>query len=278
MCGIFGYKGYKQNAGQIVVEGLKRLDYRGYDSWGVGVVSKKSLIVKKQVGKISDIKDLNLPLSNTAITHTRWATTGAVTQINAHPHMSTDKSFILAQNGIVENFIALKKSLVKKNYTFISETDTEVIVRLIEDGLKTNGNYMDSIRLSFLKLKGRNTIILLTKTGEIYAARNGSPLVVGINSKTNEIFLSSDALSFSPYADKMIVLENNQIVSVNNKEEIKVFDAKSGQQCRYKLENIAINVGKIDKEGHNHFMIKEIYETPYAIRQIINQDGKKLPS
>ena len=276
MCGIFGYKGNKQNAGQIVVEGLKRLDYRGYDSWGVGVVSEGSLVVEKQVGKISDIKDLNLPLSNTAIAHTRWATTGAVTQINAHPHISSDKSFILAQNGIVENFTELKKSLLKKKYTFISETDTEVIVRLIEDSLKTNSNYMDSIRSAFLKLDGRNTIILLTKTGEIYAARNGSPLVVGINSKTNEIFLSSDTLSFAPYADKMIVLENNQMVSVNNKEKIKVVDVKSGKQCEYKLENMTINAGKIDKEGYDHFMIKEIHETPYVIRQIINQDSKKI--
>lgn len=276
MCGIFGYKGYKQNAGQIVVEGLKRLDYRGYDSWGVGVVSERSLVVKKQVGKISDIKDLNLPLSNTAIAHTRWATTGAVTQINAHPHMSSDKSFILAQNGIVENFTELKKPLLKKKYTFISETDTEIIVRLIEDNLKTNSNYMGSIRSAFLKLDGRNTIILLTKTGEIYAARNGSPLVIGINSKTNEIFLSSDTLSFAPYADKMIVLKNNQIVSINNKQKLKVFDVKSGKQCEYKLENMTINAGKIDKEGYDYFMIKEIHETPYVIRQIINQDSEKI--
>jgi len=276
MCGIFGYKGNKQNAGQIVVEGLKRLDYRGYDSWGVGVVSKGSLVVKKQVGKISDVGNLDLPSSNTAIAHTRWATTGAVTQINAHPHTSSDGSFILAQNGIVENFVELKKSLAEKKYKFISETDTEVIVRLIEESLKTEKKHLDAIRQAFLKLEGRNTIILLNNAGEIYAARNGSPLVVGINSKTDEIFLSSDTLSFAPYADQMIVLENNQMVFIDNDKKIKLFDIKSGHPHEYKIERLTIHASKIDKEGYDHFMLKEIYDTPYVIRQIINQDSKKI--
>jgi len=276
MCGIFGYKGDKQNAGQIVVEGLKRLDYRGYDSWGVGVVFKGSLVVKKQVGKISDIGNLDLPLSSTAIAHTRWATTGAVTQINAHPHISSDGSFILAQNGIVENFIELKKTLLKKKYKFISETDTEVIVRLIEDSLKTEKEYFNAIRYAFLKLEGRNTIILLTKTGEIYAARNGSPLVVGINSKTNEIFLSSDTLSFAPHADQMIVLDNNQMISIDNDRKIKIFDTKTGNPHKYKIERLTIHASKINKDGYDHFMLKEIYETPYVIRQIVNQDKNKI--
>ena len=276
MCGIFGYKGNQQNAGQIVVEGLKRLDYRGYDSWGIGLAIKGSLMVKKQVGKISEVGNLDLPSSSTAIAHTRWATTGAVTQVNAHPHSSTDQSFILAQNGIVENFCDLRKCLLKNKYKFISETDTEVIVRLIEDDLKKEKNYFSAIRKSFLKLQGRNTIILLTKTGEIYAARNGSPLVIGINSQTKEIFLSSDTLSFAPYADKMIVLENNQLVFVDNNQTIKIFNMKTGNQCKYKIENLTMNANKIDKEGYDHFMIKEIFETPDVIKQIINQDQNKI--
>jgi len=276
MCGIFAYKGDKKNAGQIVIEGLKRLDYRGYDSWGLGVMSKGFLTVKKQVGKISDVNNLDLPLSNTAIAHTRWATTGAVTQINAHPHWSFDKSFILAQNGIVENFSDLKKYLIKNKYKFQSETDTEVIVRLIEDNLKKENNYISAIKKTFLKLQGRNTIILLTKTGEIYAARNGSPLVIGINSNTAEIFLSSDTLSFAPYVDKIIVLENQQLVFVNNKQEIKIFNIRNGKQQKYKIESLDIKSSKITKEGYNHFMVKEIFDTPYAIKQIINQDKNKL--
>lgn len=276
MCGIYGYKGNKQNAGEIVVEGLKRLDYRGYDSWGVGIVAKNTLVVKKQVGKISEAKNLDFPLSNSAIAHTRWATNGEVNQINAHPHMSSDKSFVLAQNGIVENSTKLKQSLLKQGYTFITETDTEVILRLMEDALKKKHAYTDAIRLAFSKLEGRNTIILLTKAGEIYAARNGSPLVIGINVKTDEIFLSSDALSFAPYVDEIIVVENNQMISVDNEKQIKIFDIKSGRQYRYKKEKLTINVGKIDKEGYDHFMIKEIHETPYVIRQIVSQDRDKI--
>src|ERR1035437_7944319 len=141
MYGIFGYKGIKNNAGEIVAEGLKRLDYRGYDSWGVGIAIGGKLKIEKQVGKIGDIENLNLPSCNTAIAHTRWATTGTVTKINAHPHLSSDKTFMLAQNGIVENFPELKKSLIKKGYRFISETDTEVIVRLVEEELKTKKRY-----------------------------------------------------------------------------------------------------------------------------------------
>jgi len=277
MCGIFGYKGVKNNAGHIVIEGLRRLDYRGYDSWGIGFVSKNSLIIKKEVGKIGDISNSQyLPNSHTAIAHTRWATTGAVTRINAHPHISTNKTFLLAQNGIVENYQELKAGLEKKAYSFISETDTEVIVRLIEDALKTQKNYIKAIRFIYSKLIGRNTIILLRKNGEIYAARNGSPLVIGINTKTKEIFLSSDTLSFSPYVNKMIVVENNQIVRICNKNKIKIFNMKNGKISQYKLEDMTIKVSQVNKAGYRHYMIKEINETPQAIKQIINQDKNKI--
>ena len=276
MCGIFGYKGIKSNAGEIVTEGLKRLDYRGYDSWGVGIVKGNKLTIEKQVGKISEIKNLSLPSCNTAIAHTRWATTGAVTKINAHPHLSSDKTFMLAQNGIVENFSELKKSLIKDGYKFTSETDTEAIVKLIERELKTNKNYLEALRSVFLKLIGRNTVILLTQTGEIYAARNGSPLVIGRNSRTKEVFLSSDTLSFSLQVDKIIVIENSQMVYIDNNAVVKVFDIKSGKPRACRWERLTISSGKIDKEGYDHFMLKEIHESPYVIRQIINQDKNKL--
>ncbi len=277
MCGIFGYKGNKQNAGHIVLEGLKRLDYRGYDSWGVGVMSNGTLTMVKEVGKISEVlTEVALPESTSAIAHTRWATTGGVTKVNAHPHMSTDKSFMLAQNGIVENFSELKKSLIGKGYSFMSETDTEVIVRLIEDEMKTDSRYISAIRSAFLKLTGRNTIIVLTKTGEIYAARNGSPLVIGVNSKTHEVYLSSDTLSFAPYADKMIVVENGQMVSVDNSSKVALYTIATGEVCKFTLEEMTVKADKIDKEGYDHFMMKEIHETPYVLRQIIAQDPDKL--
>ncbi len=276
MCGIFGYVGKQQNAGDIVFEGLKRLDYRGYDSWGVGVEHDGKLIIEKYVGKISDVKVLSISKSSSAIAHTRWATTGAVTQSNAHPHMSSDTSFMLAQNGIVENFEELKHDLVKKGHIFVSETDTEVIVRLIEIELQHTRDYVKAIRSVFLKLTGRNTIIVLTNTGEIYAARNGSPLVVGINSEKGDIYLSSDTLSFANSANKMIVIENNQLVSVDTSGNLNIFDIKSGKKCDYTVEDITINVGKIDRNGFDHFMLKEIYETPTVIRQIINTDEHKI--
>ena len=215
MCGIFGYIGEK-NAGDQVIIGLKRLEYRGYDSWGIAVQHNKKISVGKRVGKISDLtnaEELDLPTGTIAVGHTRWATHGGVTQVNAHPHFSQDKSFVLAQNGIVQNFEELKALLVKKKYPFKTETDTEVIVRLIEEKLLSENNLKDAVRSAFLELEGRNTIILLSDNkNEIIAARNGSPLVIGLNTKTGEVFFSSDTLSFAPSADKMIVIENGQLV------------------------------------------------------------------
>lgn len=271
MCGIFAYVGNKSNAAEIVFEGLKRLDYRGYDSWGVAVNSKNQLIIEKKAGKTGDMSDIaSLPKGTVALAHTRWATTGAVNQINAHPHFSSDKSFALAQNGIVENFDELKKKLVKKGYTFISQTDTEVIVRLIEENYKKTKNLQSAMRQAFLQLEGRNTIILIKDTGEIYAARNGSPLVVGLNSKSKEIFISSDTLSFASLADKMIAIDNGEMVIV--KDDVSLFDIKTGKKIKRPQEKITIQSSKVDKEGYAHFMIKEIHETPFVINQLVRQE------
>lgn len=277
MCGIFGYKGPNARAGQIVLEGLKRLDYRGYDSWGVAVRCPENIWLRKDIGKISDVDHIaDMPDAHTAIAHTRWATTGGVTCANAHPHASTNGSFVLAQNGIVENFSELKQGLLTKGYTFVSETDTEVIVRLIEEELKLNTDFVSAIRHAFSKLAGRNTIIVLTKSGEIYAARNGSPLVVGVNTQTNEVYLSSDTLSFAPYADQMIVVDNGQMVKVDNTNTITMFTLATGEVFEYTLEAMTVKPDKIDKEGYDHFMMKEIHETPYVLRQIVAQDAQSL--
>lgn len=277
MCGIFAVVNDKTNsASETVVKGLKRLEYRGYDSWGVAVASDHKIEVIKKVGKISDVSQIkNLPISIVSIGHTRWATTGAVTQINAHPHYASDHSFVVAQNGIVENYEELKQMLVKKKCQFISETDTEVIVRLIEDELKKETELLNAVRLAFLKLTGRNTIILMTKEGEIMAVRNGSPLVIGINPKGNDVYIASDAFSFAPFAQKMIVVNNGQIVRVY-KNEINIFDVETGKKVDYVLEDILIDNSKVDKEGFPHFMLKEIYEAPYVLEQLIKQDSKSL--
>lgn len=275
MCGIFGYIGPK-NASEVILEGLKRLEYRGYDSWGISVLAEE-IKVDKKVGAIGDLTQaINLPKSNIGIGHTRWATHGGITEQNAHPHYSSDKSFILAQNGIVENYQLLKSELLRKGYRFETETDTEVIVRLIEDKLNS-GSHLGSgdtdlkevVRQAFLQLKGRNTIILLTKTGEIIAARNGSPLVLGINKE--EIFFSSDTLSFAPKVSKVIVIENGQMVFYDGK--INVFDIKTNKKIPYSEEEIGFVSSKVDKEGYDHFMLKEISESPYVVSQLLNQES-----
>ncbi len=266
MCGIFGYIGNK-NASEVILEGLKRLEYRGYDSWGIAVLSENIKLTKK-TGAIGDLDFIHdLPKSSIGIGHTRWATHGGITQENAHPHYSTDGSFVLAQNGIFENYKEVKKKLLEKGYKFETETDTEVIVRLIEDKLR--GNLEEAVRSAFLELEGRNTIIVLSKEGQIIAARNGSPLVIGVNGK--EVFFSSDTLSFAPFVKKIIVIENNQMVSFAN-GKLKLTDLLTNKQIDYKEETLDLKSSKVDKEGYDHFMIKEISESPYAVKQVLNQD------
>lgn len=265
MCGIFGYVGFK-NASEVILGGLKRLEYRGYDSWGIAV-SSKEITINKKVGAIGDLNYVNLPKSNIGIGHTRWATHGGISETNAHPHFSTDNSFCLAQNGIVENYQKLKDGLIKKGYKFFSQTDTEVIVRLIEEKQKTTKSLQEAMRLAFLDLQGRNTIIIITRDEQIIAARNGSPLIVGINAK--EVFFSSDTLSFAPFVDKAIVIENSQMVSWNGK--LNLIDIKSNKSLPLHAEKIDFESHRINKEGYDHFMLKEIHESPYVINQVANQ-------
>lgn len=273
MCGIFGYSGKKTNAAQIVLDGLKRLDYRGYDSWGVAALSTGSLYTEKQVGKVTEISKsskLRTLNSQLAIGHTRWATTGAVTQPNAHPHYSSDKTFALAQNGIVENYKDLQETLKKKGYAFTTQTDTEVIVRLIEDKMKSTRELRTAIRLAFRELKGRNTIILITSDKEIYAARNGSPLVVGMNDKTGEYYFSSDTLSFAPLADKALVVDNGQLIHLNG--TLRLYELQKDQEVAYRFETMKLSTKTVDKKGFAHYMIKEIYDSPAVIRALTIQD------
>ncbi len=270
MCGIFGYVG-QRNASEIVLQGLKRLEYRGYDSWGIAVLADE-IKLEKKVGAIGDLETAgNLPASGIGIGHTRWATHGGVSDLNAHPHFSTDKSFCLAQNGIVENYQTLKGKLIQKGYKFQTETDTEIIVRLVEDEYKRTKDFFEAVRLAFLQLEGRNTVIALTKEGEIVAARNGSPLVIGVEG--DEIFFSSDTLSFAPYAKKMIVVENGQLVSYKD-GDIKIIEI-SGKEIKYKLEDVSLKDNTIDKEGYKHFMLKEVNEIPYSINHLATLDTKE---
>ena len=287
MCGIFGYVGsisqkFNKNASQIVFEGLKSLEYRGYDSWGLATLSEKlkgksqKLVVEKHVGAIGE-SSLNPKLltlnSNIALGHTRWATHGAVSVNNAHPHFSSDKSFVLAHNGIVENFEVLKSSLVTKGIKFATETDTEVIVRLVEDQFKKTQDILKAVFEVLPIIDGRNTFIILSRDGQIIAARNGSPLVVGAGK--DSYYFSSDTLSFSHLATKMMFVDNGQ-VAVFDGEKIRLFDARTKRALTVKSENVNIKSNKVDREGYEHFMIKEIHEAPYVLRQLMSQNLRQL--
>jgi len=276
MCGIFGYVG-KGNASKNIINGLKRLEYRGYDSWGVAIIDKtdNNIKITKKVGAIGDLSNLNsLPQSNIGIGHTRWATHGGVTNVNAHPHYSTDNSFVLAQNGIVENYQQLKKDLIKKGYKFHSETDTEVIVRLIEEKRKTFSDLKDAVREAFLELKGRNTIILLeSKNQHVIAVRNGSPLVIGVGK--DEYFFASDTLSFADKTNKAIYMNDFELVEYKN-GEINLSHVKTNKQLPLEYKILDHEAVKIDKDGYEHFMIKEIIEQKYTIREAVQYSEEEL--
>ena len=274
MCGIFGYIG-NDNASKVIVRGLKRLEYRGYDSWGIAVAAKHALKIVKRVGPIGDVKKaLVLPPSTVGLGHTRWATHGRVTYTNAHPHFSTDRSFALAQNGIVENYKELQKKLLQLGYAFHTETDTEVIVRLIEYEQKRAISLLDAVRQAFKQLEGRNTIALITTEGEIIAARNGSPLVVGKNTKNKNLYISSDTLSFAPYVGGMYMVDNGQLIRAT-KSEVSCQDIRTGKSIPMHYEHVSTRHSEVDKAGFEHFMLKEIHENPHVISALLKQPAKE---
>lgn len=282
MCGIFGYVG-KDNAARKIIAGLKRLEYRGYDSWGVAVIERtddgqNKIVVHKKVGQIGNLDELNdfknLPNSNMGIGHTRWATHGGVTFVNAHPHFSTDKSFVVAQNGIVENYQQLKKMLIDKGYKFKSQTDTEVIVRLIEDKLQTQKSLKQAVRKAFLQLEGRNTIILMTSDGQqVLAIRNGSPLVIGLGK--DEYFFASDTLSFADKTNRAIFINNFDMVYYHN-NKLDLIDVKSDRPLPIKIKKLADDDVDISKEGYEHFMLKEIVEQQHTIVSAVQYSPTEL--
>ena len=294
MCGIFGYIGQKNNGAQIVFEGLKTLEYRGYDSWGVAValISKnvipnsfrdplhktktqilkqvqddKIIVIKKAVGKIGSNHVNDLPNSTIAFGHTRWATHGGVTQANAHPHLDCTGNLAIIHNGIVENYLELKHQLSSR-HRFVSETDTEVVIHLIEEKLRRL-SFAEAVRTTFNQLTGLSAIIVLNaKTGELIAARNGSPLVLGFGNKEN--FLASDALALLPHTKDVYFLEDNEMAVLSEKS-IKVYFAKTGKAKKVIPTKLNWQVQDASLGNYPHFMLKEIYEQPKIISEIATQ-------
>lgn len=266
MCGIVGYIGNK-NSVPILIEGLKRLEYRGYDSAGVGVISTNKLDVVKTEGKVSALEAMlqksNLN-SNVGIGHTRWATHGVPNTVNAHPHFNSDKSLLIIHNGIIENYSVLKESLEREGYNFVSETDTEVLANLIDTILKKGADLFDAVRIALTKVEGTYGVAAIHKDepDKIVVARKGSPLVIGIGE--NENLIGSDVNAFISHTNKVVFLEDNEVAAVYKDH----FVAKTitDVQLDKNVEQIDMDIDEITKGGYPHFMLKEIMEQPESLR------------
>lgn len=277
MCGIFAYYGDKQNAPHIVIEGLKNLEYRGYDSWGIAYKTPQEIVIHKEVGKIGDIKikDLKLGESNVAIAHSRWATHGGVTQANAHPHFSENNEIVLIHNGIFENYLEIKKDLIKKGHKFVSQTDTEVLAHLIEQHTRKH-SFEDSVKLAVKEIEGRYAIVVMKKDEDkIIAARKGSPLIIGVGKTHGEYFVASDIPAFLKHTNKVIYLDDNQICVISNKK-INFYDNATNEEIKKRIIEIDWDVESAEKGEFAHFMIKEIMEQKDTLNRAINQDPKNI--
>lgn len=261
MCGIFGYVGEYPEAGQVVLDGLKRLEYRGYDSWGVAVVDQKRVKVEKKIGKIGHAQ-ITLPPSRVGLGHTRWATHGGVTNENAHPHFDCTEEIALIHNGIVENYRDLKEALTKHH--FKSETDTEVIVHLLEDELKKSHDFLLAFQKTFNKLTGLNAIAALYKD-QIIVAKNGSPIVLG--KSPHAILLASDASALLPLTRTVYFLEDGQLATLGD-GKLAVFNLESGQEIKYEWQELDWKIEQVSLGKFPHYMLKEINEQPQVIGNI----------
>lgn len=283
MCGIVGYIGTKQ-AYPILVNGLKRLEYRGYDSAGVAIINDKGdLNVYKTKGKVADLEAFCADKDITGmvgIAHTRWATHGEPSSVNAHPHYSESKNLAIIHNGIIENYAEIKKRLEEKGMHFRSQTDTEVLVQLIEYIQTTrNVDLLTAVQVALHQVIGAYAVAVLDKNNprQIIAARKQSPLVVGIGD--GEFYLGSDASPIVEYTDKVVYLEDGNIAVLVPGEELKVVDIYNEKQDAV-VKKVNINLGQIEKGGFPHFMLKEIFEQPECLKTCmlgrINVEGNKV--
>lgn len=269
MCGIVAYIG-ENNAVPILINGLKRLEYRGYDSAGIGLLKGSEVKIIKNVGKVSElekkVESLRLT-ANIGLGHTRWATHGEPNEINAHPHYNSDKSIILAHNGIIENYRELKKALETKGYKFYSQTDTEVIAHLIDSFIQKGLEFCEAVRAALCEIQGTYGLVILNAkdTNKIIAARKGSPLIIGIGN--NENFIASDATALIAHTSQMIYLEDGEIAEVYKD---RVFTKNlNNDVIDKKITEVKLKLEEISKGGYPHYMLKEIMEQPESLRNAI---------
>lgn len=272
MCGIVGYVG-RRNACPILLKGLHRLEYRGYDSAGVALVDEEgALSVYKCKGKVSDLEHFleGKPLSGSSgIAHTRWATHGVPNDVNAHPHYSESESIALIHNGIIENYRVLKDALIQNGYTFRSSTDSEVLVNLIEYVRQTNGcTLVEAVQQALKQVVGAYAIAILEKgcPGRIIAARQSSPMVVGLGE--GEFFLSSDAASIIEYTERFVYIDDGQIAVLDRNAPLRVLTLDN-HEGRIDIRKLQLSISQLEKGGYPHFMLKEINEQPGTIMDCI---------
>ncbi|MCK5580070.1 MAG: glutamine--fructose-6-phosphate transaminase (isomerizing) [Candidatus Omnitrophica bacterium] len=270
MCGIIGYVGEK-DATPILLEGLRKLEYRGYDSSGVGVFdsNKDQIVVRKIKGKIKDLTELikNQPLSRSSlgISHTRWATHGAPNKTNSHPHFDCSKNILLVHNGIIENYESLKFMLQNKGHKFVSETDTEVIAHLVEEYYQ--GDLLVAVRKAIRQLRGAFALGVISKDhpDQLVAARIGSPLIIGIGK--NENFIASDVPAILDATKRVVYLKDGEMALIT-KENVEV-STFAGKKVPLKVDKVTFSVDAVQKQGFAHFMLKEIHEQPDVLRQML---------
>lgn len=269
MCGIVGYIGHRE-AYPVIIKGLKRLEYRGYDSAGLVLYDGKDLKLAKTKGKVSDLEEKSNEITNNGtigIGHTRWATHGVPNDVNSHPHYSNSGNLVIVHNGIIENYEPLKKELINRGYTFQSDTDTEVLVNLIEDVKKKDGLKLGkAVQVALNQVVGAYAIAVFDKENpdEIVAARLGSPLAIGVGK--DEFFIASDASPFIEYTSNAIYLEDEEMAIIRLHKPLKVHRIHDDSTVDPYVQELQMNLEQIEKGGYDHFMLKEIYEQPNVIK------------
>ncbi|MDC0187530.1 glutamine--fructose-6-phosphate transaminase (isomerizing), partial [Candidatus Nitrosopelagicus sp.] len=263
MCSIIGFSG-NEIAAPIIVKGLKRMEYRGYDSVGVATESENHIELKKGIGKVAEVNSkfqLDTLPGKIGIGHTRWATHGKVTDLNAHPHPSNSGKIAIVHNGIIENFEELKKQLEDDGYNFRSETDSEIIANLLQKNYESTKNVKDTIMKTVSEIKGHYAFVAMFENGQLAAARFHEPLIIGVGQEN--IFLSSDVLGFIEYTDNAIYMKSGNFVILENKEfEILDFN---GEKVKHEITKVSKEFGDAYKGDYAHFTLKEIYEQPELI-------------
>jgi glucosamine--fructose-6-phosphate aminotransferase (isomerizing) len=271
MCGIIGYIG-PRNCVPIILEGLRRLEYRGYDSAGIALIRDGRLFVQKNVGKVADLA-ANLTAGANGVKgllgmgHTRWATHGEPSDVNAHPHFDSTSEIAVVHNGIIENYNAIKTALVREGHTFVSATDTEVLAHLIGEMYKTAGNLTTAVRLALARVSGTYGLVVISshEPDKMVAARKGSPLIVGVGEGEN--FVASDASAIIEHTRHVVYLEDGEIAEVT-RDKVRTMTIED-VEVQKMVQEVTFELSQIERGGYEHFMLKEIHEQPETIRNAI---------